>query len=60
MKRCELCGNICWRGRTVVTVSDGMKPIKIAINGKECTEVKLCKKCANALLKIVIDVEEEE
>ena len=60
MKRCELCGNICWRGRTVVSANDGVNPKKIVIKGKEYTEVKLCRKCTNALVNMVINTEVKE
>lgn len=59
MKRCELCGKISWGDRTVVSVLD-TKPIKIVIKGKEYTEVKLCKKCTDALIKMVIYARGEE
>lgn len=57
MKRCELCGKISLRGRTVISVIDGVDPKKIMIKGKEYTEVKLCKRCTDALLKMVISIE---
>lgn len=60
MKRCELCGKISWRDRTVVTASDGVNPKKIVIKGKEYTEVKLCKKCTDAVVKMVIYARGEE
>ena len=60
MKRCELCGNIAWRGRTVISASDGINQKKIVINGKEYTEVKLCRKCTDALLNMVINMEGDE
>lgn len=60
MKRCELCGNIAWRGRAVISASDGINQKKIVINGKEYTKVKLCRKCTDALLNMVIDTEGKE
>lgn len=60
MKRCDLCGKICWRDRTVVSAIDGMNPKKIVIKGKEYTEVKLCRKCTNALVNMVINAEVKE
>ena len=60
MRRCELCGKISWRGRAVITASDGINPKKIVINGREYTKVKLCKKCTDAILKMVIDIEGEK
>lgn len=60
MKRCELCGKISLRGRTVLSVIDGVDPKKIVIKGKEYTEVKLCKRCTDAILSIVINMEVKE
>lgn len=60
MKRCELCGKISWRDRTVISVIDGVDPKKIVIKGKEYTEVKLCKRCTDAILKIVLNMEVRE
>lgn len=60
MKRCELCGKITWRGRAVISASDGVNPKKIVIKGIEYTEVKLCKKCTDAVLKMFIDREGKE
>lgn len=57
MKRCELCGKISWRGRTAISVIDGVDPKKIVIKGKEYTAVKLCKRCTDAILNIVINME---
>lgn len=66
MKRCEVCGKIAWRGRTILTASGSMNPKKIAINGKEYTgnvsmrvlyNFKLCKKCTDDLLNMVIETE---
>lgn len=69
MKRCEVCGNIAWRGRTVLIANDDMDPKKIVINGKEYTvnaslqvlhNFKLCKKCINDVLNMVIETEGRE
>lgn len=60
MKKCELCDKISWRDRTVISVIDGVDPKKIVIKGKEYTEVKLCKRCTDAILNIVLNMEVRE
>lgn len=69
MKRCEVCGKIAWRGRTVINASGCMNPKKIVINGKEhiggvsmrfLYNFKLCKKCTDDLLNMVVETEGEE
>lgn len=54
MKRCELCGNIAWRGRTGVSMTDGSKSLKISINGKDYDSIKVCRKCVNTLLDMFL------
>lgn len=52
MKRCELCGGIAWRGRTEVAITDGTDQIEIALNGKECDSIKVCRGCMDALFNL--------
>lgn len=59
MKKCELCGNIAWRGRTVVSMTYGSKSLKISINGKDYESIKVCRKCVNTLLGMIMPEEEE-